>query len=332
MTLVASLALMIGLLLGSLGGGGSILAVPLLVYVQHVEAKTAIAMALVMVGATSLIAMVGHARRGMVCWKTGLVFAMAGSCGAYGGGRLAAYIPNGVLLLMFGTVMLGTSWAMLRKRPESAAVRSTSQSVCPARMAVAAILLDGVLVGGITGLVGAGGGFLIVPALNLLGGLPMRAAVGTSLMVLTLNSTAALGGYITHVNLDWPLTGLITAAAVIGSLLGGLLSHRLSPQSLKRVFGAFVMLIALYVLYREMTPDLIKEVQNLAMTHADFLWGMATAFAMAWAYRLFTWAHARAARRRDDGPPVGKVRSQDSSFAAGTRKPEPRDGEAYTAL
>jgi len=304
MTLVAALALIIGLLLGLLGGGGSILAVPLLVYVQHIEAKTAIAMALVMVGATSLTAMVSHARRGMVCWKTGLVFAFAGALGAYGGGHLAAHIPNGALLSLFGAVMLGTSWAMLRKRPELTDAPNVNRSLCPARMPVLAILLDGSLVGGITGLVGAGGGFLIVPALNLLGGLPMRAAVGTSLMVLTLNSTAALGGYISHVNLDWPMTGLITAAAVIGSLLGGLLSHRLSPENLKRVFGVFIMLIALYVLYQELTAELIKEVKDLAMAHADFLWGMATAFAIALAYWLFTWAHARAVRRRDDISPI----------------------------
>lgn len=317
MTLVAALASIIGLLLGLLGGGGSILAVPLLVYVQHVEAKTAIAMALVMVGATSLIAMIGHARRGMVCWKTGLAFACAGALGAYGGGRLAAHIPSGALLLMFGAVMLATSWAMLRKRREPAVTGHMNGSICPAHMPLMAILLDGSLVGAITGLVGAGGGFLIVPALNLLGGLPMRAAVGTSLMVLTLNSTAALGGYISHVTLDWPLTGLITAAAVIGSLLGGWLSHRLSPGSLKRVFGVFVMLIALYVLYRELTPELMTEVGNLAMAHADFLWGMATAFAMALAYRLFAWTHVRAVRRRDD---ISSVTTTWRTLPGGTKR------------
>lgn len=300
MTLVVLLALIIGLLLGLLGGGGSVLAVPLLVYVHHVEAKTAIATALVMVGVTSLTAVIGHARRGMVCWKTGLIFAVAGALGAYGGGRAAAFFPSGILMLLFGTVMLGTSYAMLRGRREANRSDGAKTSVCPAHLPVLAILLDGALVGAITGLVGAGGGFLIVPALNLLGGLPMHAAVGTSLLILTLNSTAALAGYISHVELDWRLTGSITAAAVLGSLSGAYLSERIRADSLRRVFGIFVTAVAFYVLNRELTPSLLAEVKLAAMEHPDFLFGMATVVGIALVYRLFVWAHARGARKRNN--------------------------------
>ncbi len=294
MALLLTLTFLIGLLLGLLGGGGSVLAVPVLVYLQHMEAKIAIATALVMVGATSLTAMVGHARSGKVCWKTGLVFAAAGMLGAYGGGRLAGYVPGNVLLLLFAAVMLATAGAMLGGG--KAQGRRRADGICPARIPVPAIVLDGLLVGSITGLVGAGGGFLIVPALNLFAGLPMHMAVGTSLFVLTLNSAAAFSGYMNHVTIDWLTTGAITASAAVGSLLGGLLSRRLSGRGLKRIFGVFVLLVALYILHRELTAELVTEIDTLARAHLDFLSGAAAAIAVALAYRLFAWAHARASK------------------------------------
>lgn len=297
MTLVLLLAAVIGLILGLLGGGGSVLAVPMLVYLYGMDAKVAIATALVMVAMTSLTAMAGHARAGRVCWKTGLVFGGAGMMGAYGGGRLAAHVPGSLLLLLFAGVMLATSLAMLRRRSDSAHPEEGAVSPCPAHLPIAAILLDGLLVGGVTGLVGAGGGFLIVPALNLLGRLPMHAAVGTSLMVLVLNSTAALAGYVHHVQIDWPLTAAITAAAIAGSLLGGLLSRRLSAARLRRVFGLFVLAVGIYVLSRELTGDLVHELVALAQEHPEFLGGMATMAGLALFYRLLAWIHGKARRR-----------------------------------
>jgi uncharacterized membrane protein YfcA len=283
MTLVIVLALLIGLLLGLLGGGGSILTVPVLVYLAGLEPKTAIATSLVVVGTTSVIAAIGHARGGRVCWKTGFVFGLAGMMGAYGGGRLAAFIPGHILLLLFAAVMLGTAAAMLRGRKEERLPRGP---ICPRKLNLPAVLFDGLLVGALNGLVGVGGGFVIVPALNLLGGLPMHAAIGTSLLVIAMNSLAALAGYSTHVSIDLRLVGLVTGAAVAGSLVGGLLSKRLSGNILRRGFGIFVIAVAGYLLHRELSWEVIAEAKNLVLEHRDFFWGVLTAAAIMVLYWL----------------------------------------------
>jgi hypothetical protein len=163
--LAIALAVLVGLTLGMLGGGGSILTVPLLVYVAGLDAKAAIATSLLVVGVTSAVGAVSHARAGRVQWRTGLIFGAAGMVGAYTGGRVAHYIPGEILLLAFAAMMIATSVAMLRGRREVEAAKVHHQ------LPVARVLLDGVVVGLVTGLVGAGGGFLVVPALALLGGL-----------------------------------------------------------------------------------------------------------------------------------------------------------------
>ena len=298
MTLIIALSLIIGLLLGLLGGGGSVLMVPVLVYLVKLEPKTAIATSLLVVGITSLIAMLGHARGGRVCWRTGFVFGLAGMLGAYGGGRLAAHIPGGVLLLLFAAVMLATATAMLRgKRPKDDGPRRNG-SLCPPHLPVLAILFDGLLVGAMTGLVGAGGGFVVVPALALLGGLPMHAAVGTSLLVVAMNSFAGLSGYIAHVSIDFHLAGLVAGGTITGSLLGGLLSQRVSAQVLRRVFGLFVIGVACYLVYKELTPALIAETQELILRHRDFLWGVGSVLSILSLYRLRAWIRKREVLQR----------------------------------
>lgn len=284
MTLVIGLALLIGLLLGLLGGGGSILTVPVLVYLAGLEPKTAIATSLVVVGTTSLIAVISHARGVRVCWKTGFVFGLAGMAGAYGGGRLAAFVPGHILLLLFAAVMLGTAVAMLRGRKEES--EHPTGPICPARVNLPAVLFDGLLVGAVNGLVGVGGGFVIVPALNLLGGLPMHAAIGTSLLVIAMNSAAALAGYASHVSIDLHLVVLVTGAAVAGSLVGGLLSKRLSGTALRRGFGVFVIGVAGYLLYRELSWEVVNDAKRLLDEHRDFLWGLLTAAAILLLYWL----------------------------------------------
>lgn len=297
MTLVIGLALAIGLLLGLLGGGGSVLTVPVLVYLVGMDPKTAIATSLTVVGVTSFTAMINHARSGRVCWKTGITFGIAGMLGAYVGGRLAAFVPGGILLLLFAAIMFGTAVAMLRAR-RTDTERSGNAPICPANLPVMAILFDGLVVGAATGLVGAGGGFLVVPALNLLGGLPMHAAIGTSLLVITLKSFAALAGYVSHVTIDLQLVTIISAVAVVGSLLGGLLSHRISARGLRRAFAAFVVAVACYLLYKELSFELLDEARDMVMEHPDFFWGMLTLGAFILLYRLRAWIHNQGLLRR----------------------------------
>ncbi|MEU8119203.1 sulfite exporter TauE/SafE family protein [Spirillospora sp. NPDC049024] len=248
LTLIASLA--IGVSLGLLGGGGSILTVPILVYVAGVEAKQAIAMSLFVVGATSLAGILPHARAGRVRWRTGLLFGGAGMAGAYAGGRLAEFIPGGVLLGAFAVMMAVTAVAMLRSRRTPTGTHADRP--------IFRILAEGVTVGLVTGLVGAGGGFLVVPALVLLGGLSMPVAVGTSLLVIAMKSFAGLAGYLSSVHIDWPLTLAVTAAAVLGGLAGSRLAGRVDPQRLRQAFGWFVLVMA-GVVVSQQAPDPVRH-------------------------------------------------------------------------
>ena len=188
-TLTVVLALLVGISLGLLGGGGSILTVPLLAYVAGMDAKQAIATSLLVVGTTSAVAAVSHARAGRVQWRTGLIFGVAGMAGAYAGGVLAHFIPGSVLLLGFAAMMIATAIAMLRGRKQDPAGQSPAASH---DMPVVKVVVEGLVVGLVTGMVGAGGGFLVVPALALLGGLPMPVAVGTSLVVIAMKGLAPM--------------------------------------------------------------------------------------------------------------------------------------------
>ncbi|MDF9392833.1 MULTISPECIES: sulfite exporter TauE/SafE family protein [Methylococcus] len=293
MNLALVLALGIGLLLGLLGGGGSVLMVPMLVYVAGFAPKQAITTSLVVVGVTSLTALLGHIRGSRVCWKMGAVFGLAGMAGAYGGGRAAAVLPGGILLILFGLVMLATSVAMLRGRRGGADVPSGRAPLCPLRLPLFAVLFDGGMVGALTGLVGAGGGFMIVPALNLLGRLPMHAAVATSLLVVAMNSLAALLGYAGHVQIRYELVGPIAGAAVAGSLVGGWLAGHLGGTVLRRTFGGFVAMVAVFLLYRELTPERLDAIGGLVAAHPDFFRGAAAVLAVMVLSRLRGWLHAR---------------------------------------
>ncbi|MGE0486577.1 MAG: sulfite exporter TauE/SafE family protein [Gammaproteobacteria bacterium] len=232
--------MVIGLLLGLTGGGGSILTVPLLVYVVGLDPKIAIATSLLVVGLASLAALLPHSRAGNVYWRTGLIFGVAGMVGAYSGGWIARYVADVLLLLLFAGVMIGSGFAMLRSR---GGVGSAEASAAPARNWLR-IVGDGFVVGIVTGLVGAGGGFLVVPALALLGGLPMHAAVGTSLLVIAMKCFAGLAGYITHVPVDGQSAAIVGLLAILGTFLGSRLSKLASPAQLRSGFGVFVLVIA----------------------------------------------------------------------------------------
>ncbi|MGH8509605.1 MAG: sulfite exporter TauE/SafE family protein [Gammaproteobacteria bacterium] len=247
-------ALGIGLALGLLGGGGSILTVPLLVYGFGIETKAAMATSLLVVGVTSILTTIPYARRGQVCRRVGLLFGFAAMIGAYAGGWGARFIPAQALLSLFTAIMLATALAMLRSRPEEGGIAPPYASPCQkaSTLPLARILVDGLLVGGATGLVGAGGGFLVVPALHLLGRLPMHAAIGTSLLVIAMKSFAGFAAYVQHVDVSYPLAGMLIVVASMGTLLGSLVANRVQSARLKQGFGIFVLSVAGYSLYREL--------------------------------------------------------------------------------
>ncbi|MEG9250162.1 sulfite exporter TauE/SafE family protein [Arthrobacter sp. Soc17.1.1.1] len=251
--LVLALSILIGLSLGVLGGGGSILTVPILVYVAGFEAKEAIAASLFVVGVTSAISVISHARNGRVMWRTGLIFGAAGMAGAFIGGLLGGYIPGQILLVAFALMMVATSIAMIRGRKKTTS--STPSEGVKRELPLKRVILDGVVVGLVTGLVGAGGGFLVVPALALLGGLPMSVAVGTSLVVISMKSFAGLAGYLTTVEINWPLTLAVTAAAIVGSLIGAQLAGRIPEAALRKGFGWFVLVMGAFVLIQQAPAD-----------------------------------------------------------------------------
>lgn len=238
-----SLALLVGLALGLLGGGGSILTVPIFVYVMGYPAKSAIAMSLLVVGLTSLVGAVGHWRGGNVSVRDALSFGVLAMIGAFAGARLARFVPGEVQLALLAVVMLASATMMIRGALRPAPPRPGPPH--PA-MRVAAALGVGML----TGLVGVGGGFLIVPALVLLGGMEMKPAIGTSLVVIAMNTASASLGYRNQVPIDWRVAASFTTIAIGGSLVGARLAGRVDARHLRLGFGVFLIVLAIYILLR----------------------------------------------------------------------------------
>lgn len=239
----AVLSLLIGVTLGMLGGGGAILTLPMLLYVLHVEPKAAIAITLFVVGATSVFGAVAHARAGAVRWKTSAIFALAAMPAAFMGGRIGRVVPSTALLVLFSITMLVAAGAMLRGRPSPAEARQAS---------LPKSILLGAGVGALSGLVGAGGGFLVVPALTLFGGVAIREAIGSSLVVIALQSFAGFAGQVGHVDLDWTLLGVIAATSANDSLLGASLAAKVQPAALRRGFGWLVIVTGLFMLAKQL--------------------------------------------------------------------------------
>jgi hypothetical protein len=246
MVLTVLLSLLVGVSLSLLGGGGSILTVPILLYAAHLEPHQAIVASLFVVGTTSAIGSISHARHGRVDWRTGLLFSVGGVSGAFAGGRLGAHLPGLLLLMLFTAMMLITGIFMLRGREPKAESNNDR--------AFGWLLLEGFFVGGFTGMVGAGGGFLVVPALVYLAKLPIKRAIGTSLLVIALKSFAAMAGYMGRVPVPWPITLAVAAAAIVGSLLGARLVGHIAPRRLRTGFAWFVLAMAVVILVRELGP------------------------------------------------------------------------------
>lgn len=303
-----------GITLGLLGGGGSILTVPILIYLAGIGAHEAITDSLFVVAVTSLASLVPHARAGRVRWRTGLLFGGAGTVAAYAGGRLAAYLPGGVLLVAFAVMMVAAAVAMLRRRerPGARTVSRGDDATRPRRWPKAGIAAQGAAVGLVTGLVGAGGGFVVVPALVLLGGMAAPEAVGTSLLVIALNSVAGLAGHLGSVHPGWTITLAATGAAVTGSLAGARLTGRIDPALLRRVFGWFVLAMAAFIL-TEQTPGPVGHVLVRTAAGPLLLAAVAAVALIAVAVALVR----RAARRpRPPGPEASPPEARDQIGSA----------------
>ena len=247
--LTIALAVLVGISLGLLGGGGSILTVPLLAYVAGMDPKPAIATSLLVVGVTSAVGAVSHARAGRVRWRIAVLFGLAAMAGAYCGGRLARFIPGTALLIGFAVIMIAAGVAMLRGRKDT-------DGAAEQPLPLVRITVLGLVVGVISGLVGAGGGFLLVPALALLAGLPMPVAVGTSLVVIAMQSLAGFAGHLSSEHIDWQLAAFVSIAAVTGALIGGRLVAFVKPASLRIAFGWFVLMMASLILAEEVSPTI----------------------------------------------------------------------------
>ncbi|MGE0712397.1 MAG: sulfite exporter TauE/SafE family protein [Planctomycetota bacterium] len=258
MTTSLILGAIVGLILGLLGGGGSVLAVPFLTYGLGLAPKPAVATSLWVVGAAALLAAVVHGRAGHVCARIALVFGLLGAAGAAAGSQLARQLPGSLQLALFAGVMLVAGVRMIRspggRNPggqggedeEQAADQASQPSALTPRVALAALVT-----GVVTGVVGVGGGFLIVPALVFLIGLPMRKAVGTSLAVIVLNALGGSLGYLAYVDVELGTTLPFVVAAAAGGVLGGLAGQRVSPRKLRLAFGVGIVLIAVAMGGRE---------------------------------------------------------------------------------
>jgi uncharacterized membrane protein YfcA len=284
MTLLAAIALgaLIGLSLGALGGGGSILTVPALVYVVGESAHAATTESLVIVGITSLAAAIGHARAGHVKWSAGLVFGLTGVASSYLGTAANRAVNPNVLLLAFAGLILIAAAAMLARqrgsgrrnggtgaplaagrggqflevggggtvlaRPLTPTATLNRAALTPA--VAAKVLAAGLAVGFLTGFFGVGGGFVIVPALVMALGYEMPIAVGTSLLVIAINSAAALLARSGQETFHWAVIVPFTVAAVAGSLAGKRVADRVEPATLTRAFVGLLFAVAIYVAVR----------------------------------------------------------------------------------
>lgn len=252
------LAIGVGISLGLLGGGGSVLTLPILVYAMGIAPKSAIAMTSIVVGVVSLFGLLPHSRRKQIDLKTVLIFGSATTIGAFLGAKLAGFavVTATLQMVLFAVAMLVAAGFMIVRQPRSDnsvgdrdrqdPLSSYPRPLC--KYCWLWLLTEGIGVGMLTGLVGVGGGFAIVPALVLLGNLTMPAAISTSLVIIALNSGAGLIGYFGQVSIDWYLTGSFTLAAALGSIIGTYLSKFVSADKLQKWFGYFLLTVATFVL------------------------------------------------------------------------------------
>lgn len=256
-----SLAVLVGVSLGLIGSGGSILTVPILVYIMNVEPTNATAYSLFIVGATALVGGIKNALEKNVDFKTALIFGFPAIAATYiTRAYLLPRIPNPVfevgafivtkaifLMMLFAIVMILASYSMIKPG------KKEEENLGPIQYNIPLIFIEGTLVGMLTGLVGAGGGFLIIPALVILARIPMRLAVGTSLLIIAAKSLMGFYGDIkTNPNLDFHLITYFTVASIIGMFIGIYLAKKIDGTKLKTGFGWFVLVMGIYIVIKEL--------------------------------------------------------------------------------
>lgn len=247
-----SLAVLIGISLGVLGGGGSILTVPIFVYVLGWDPKTAIAASLGVVGLTSLIGVLPHHFQGNLNYRVAFVFGVVAMIGTFLGARLSVFFSGAAQLILFALVMAIAAFFMLKPKKETAEESKAADTKAneEKRLPVTLIVLEGLGVGVLTGLVGVGGGFMIVPALTLLAKVPMKVAIGTSLLIIAAKSFAGFAGYLGQVEMPWRELGLFSLFAVIGIFIGAQLVKHIKAQTLKKAFGVFLIVMSVFILFK----------------------------------------------------------------------------------
>jgi hypothetical protein len=263
MTVILIGAVVIGLTLGMLGSGGSAITVPVLVYLVGHGGKVSIAESMAIVGLISVAAAIPYGRTRQIDWRSVVYFGIPGMFGTYLGAWLGGIASEMLQLVVFGFVLLLAAYSMLRKRKKVATddFDFEANSYTPP---IPKVMLEGTAVGVITGFVGVGGGFLIVPALVILGHLPMRLAIGTSLVIIAAKSAVGFAKYqhylVNHdLSVDVQTILIFAVIGVFGSIIGRAINQRINQQALKRVFAVFLILLGGFVIIREGSKFFVKD-------------------------------------------------------------------------
>lgn len=253
-------ALLIGLVLGLIGGGGSILTVPVLVYLLGVNPVLATAYSLFVVGSASLVGAIRNMQKGLVDFRTAIVFAIPAFISVYISRKyLIPAIPeqitqigdvvlskNVAIMIFFAVIMLLASISMIRNK------RKETDEEQEIKYNYPLIIVEGLLVGLVTGIVGAGGGFLIIPALVLLARLPMKKAVATSLLIIAIKSLIGFMGDVQNLEIDWSFLAVFTSLSIVGIFVGIWLNQFIDGKKLKKGFGWFVLVMGIYIIIKEL--------------------------------------------------------------------------------
>lgn len=246
-----ALGLVVGVILGLLGGGGSILALPIFLYVFGVPTKPAVAMSLAVVGMSAFVGFLSHWRQGTVNLRVGLPFGAVAMVSAFLTARLSHVVPEEVQLALFAIFAFTAAFLMLRDSLRSLGAVEGDATGGAVRF-TPLIALEAFGVGALTAIIGAGGGFVIVPVLVLLARVPVRAAVGSSLFIITVNALSGFAGYIGRVAINWPLVVSFTGAAAVGAVLGTRLSRRMPQQRIKQSFALLIIVLGSYLILQRL--------------------------------------------------------------------------------